>query len=363
MQYPLSATVTSESSTAKARGTSLGLVFSMQGVGNLLAALIAWGLLANRSIGLDVAWRVALGLGALPGLLTVYWRYKMHETEAFVREDAREEQAHEKEAGALASAKKTLLVLYAHSGQLAGTALSWLIFDITFYANGLSSSLVLEAAGLGSQEDLATVARGAVVVAAIALPGYFCGVLTIDRIGRRLLQIVGFVLVGVVFFIMGGALVPLEKNGAAFLFVYGLTFLLSNWGPNLTTFVVPSELYPTRVRATCHGISAASGKIGAVIGSAALDPVLKATSLATVLYICAGISILGAVWSWAFVEDMSGLELEEDDSGPEAKQLRATLEQEGWRRAPILDYLRTFTKVWPTRLRAAEEVPLVSNAA
>ena len=38
-----------------------------------------------------------------------------------------------------------------------------------------------------------------------------------------------------------------------------------NFGPNTTTFIVPGEAFPTRYRSTAHGISAASGKLGAVI--------------------------------------------------------------------------------------------------
>jgi PHS family inorganic phosphate transporter-like MFS transporter len=31
-----------------------------------------------------------------------------------------------------------------------------------------------------------------------------------------------------------------------------------------TTFVIPGEIFPTRYRSTAHGISAASGKLGAI---------------------------------------------------------------------------------------------------
>jgi MFS transporter, PHS family, inorganic phosphate transporter len=36
--------------------------------------------------------------------------------------------------------------------------------------------------------------------------------------------------------------------------------------PNTTTFIVPGEVFPTRYRSTSHGISAASGRIGSIIG-------------------------------------------------------------------------------------------------
>lgn len=42
----------------------------------------------------------------------------------------------------------------------------------------------------------------------------------------------------------------------------------TDFGPNTTTFIIPAEIYPTDVRATCHGISAAFGKAGAAVGAA-----------------------------------------------------------------------------------------------
>ncbi|KAL3578038.1 hypothetical protein D5086_019542 [Populus alba] len=49
--------------------------------------------------------------------------------------------------------------------------------------------------------------------------------------------------------------------------MYSLTFFFANFGPNATTFVVPAEIFPARLRSTCHGISAAAGKAGAIIGA------------------------------------------------------------------------------------------------
>ncbi|KAG9402849.1 hypothetical protein AC1031_006390 [Aphanomyces cochlioides] len=41
----------------------------------------------------------------------------------------------------------------------------------------------------------------------------------------------------------------------------------SNFGPNTSTFVFPTEVFPTPIRSSCHGISAAMGKVGAAVGS------------------------------------------------------------------------------------------------
>jgi PHS family inorganic phosphate transporter-like MFS transporter len=52
-------------------------------------------------------------------------------------------------------------------------------------------------------------------------------------------------------------------------FLYCLTNFFQNFGPNTTTFIIPGGIFPTRYRSTAHGISAASGKLGAIIAQVA----------------------------------------------------------------------------------------------
>lgn len=47
--------------------------------------------------------------------------------------------------------------------------------------------------------------------------------------------------------------------------LYVLCQLCFYMGPNGLTFIIPAELFPTRFRCTCHGVSAASGKLASVI--------------------------------------------------------------------------------------------------
>jgi len=68
--YPVSATIMSEYSNARDRGKLVGLVFSMQGIGAITAVLAAYTLTAFLSP--EVAWRLLLGLGALPPMCVVF---------------------------------------------------------------------------------------------------------------------------------------------------------------------------------------------------------------------------------------------------------------------------------------------------
>jgi len=95
--YPLSATIMFEYANKRTRGAFIASVFAMQGVGILAAGGVS--LLVSylfeiefpsRAYILDGAastvpqadyvWRIILMVGALPALLTYYWRMKMPET-------------------------------------------------------------------------------------------------------------------------------------------------------------------------------------------------------------------------------------------------------------------------------------------
>jgi len=46
--------------------------------------------------------------------------------------------------------------------------------------------------------------------------------------------------------------------------MYFLSSFFNQFGPNSVTFLVAAEVYPTPIRATAHGFSAAVGKLGAL---------------------------------------------------------------------------------------------------
>jgi PHS family inorganic phosphate transporter-like MFS transporter len=56
-----------------------------------------------------------------------------------------------------------------------------------------------------------------------------------------------------------------QSNAKAFVALFCLANFFSNFGPNVTTFIIPGEIFPTRYRSTGHGIAAACGKLGAIV--------------------------------------------------------------------------------------------------
>jgi len=74
------------------------------------------------------------------------------------------------------------------------------------------------------------------------------------------------------------------------------------------TFIIPAEIFPTRYRGTCHGISAASGKLGSIIVQAFLPSTNIANpnsmSLGWILIGFSSAMGLGALISWAWIPEV-----------------------------------------------------------
>jgi len=79
-EYPLSASITSESSQSQDVVKNLAMVFSMQGIGTILCSLVLVTVTNTLGDDYDTQWRLALGLGAVPMACSFYFRWKMHET-------------------------------------------------------------------------------------------------------------------------------------------------------------------------------------------------------------------------------------------------------------------------------------------
>jgi PHS family inorganic phosphate transporter-like MFS transporter len=112
-----------------------------------------------------------------------------------------------------------------------------------------------------------------VLICAGALPGYWLTVFTVDKLGRKPIQIAGFGILTIIFCILGFAWQHLTKKHLLILYVLAQFFF--NFGPNATTFITPAEIFPTRVRSTAHGFSAGMGKLGAVFAQIFFAPMIK----------------------------------------------------------------------------------------
>ncbi|KAG2771778.1 hypothetical protein PC129_g13945 [Phytophthora cactorum] len=271
-EYPLAASTTAEDSTDSAdRNTAVAKTFSLQGVGQVTAAILGNLLVQafadgkpgeNSSSRLEAVWRILFAIGVIPALVVCYFRFTAEETAAYKNAQQRGQLAQ-----ATTQQQARLSFILRHYGvSLLGTAGTWFLFDIVYYSQNLFSASILKVVGL-SNPSLQQVTTEVAFVSLMALPGYFVAVYAINRLGRKRMQLQGFFFMAILCLIMAIFWDDLKDQSILFIILYGLTLFFSNFGPNMSTFVLPTEMFPTPIRSTCHGISAAAGKAGAAIGS------------------------------------------------------------------------------------------------
>jgi PHS family inorganic phosphate transporter-like MFS transporter len=80
-----------------------------------------------------------------------------------------------------------------------------------------------------------------------------------------------------------------------------ILFAAANYGPNTSTFILPSIVYSPECRSTLNGLSAAAGKLGALVGATLFEPAAESFGDAAVMLICSGIAVAAFVMTKSFV--------------------------------------------------------------
>ena len=328
--YPLSATLMSEYANRRDRGKLITMVFSMQGLGLILGPLVAIVLLGS-GVSQDLSWRLMLAFGAIPALATFYLRRKVAETPRFalmmngdldgaahttaqvtntqsVRKHLRvvspqrvKRQPHK--------SSFALLFTRRYLGWIIGTAGAWFLLDIAYYGTTTSNTLILNALNPHANQ-VAHMVEVLLIFLVAALPGYVVAALTIDKLGRKAIQCIGFAMMGITYGLL--TLVPgLTQVTGAFLTVYALGYFFTEFGPNVTTFVYPAEIFPVRVRSSAHGLAASLGKVGAFVGAFTFPYLLSSVHVGGSMAFAAIVSVLGLVLTFFTLPEPNGRSLEE----------------------------------------------------
>jgi hypothetical protein len=99
-----------------------------------------------------------------------------------------------------------LIILSSHPNHDSNFLLSFL--DIAFYGLGLNSSSILSTIGFGGEPNVYRALHNSavgnlVLVCAGAIPGYWFTVASVDYLGRKTIQIMGFTILTLLFAIIG----------------------------------------------------------------------------------------------------------------------------------------------------------------
>ncbi|KAJ7511641.1 major facilitator superfamily domain-containing protein [Mycena galericulata] len=337
--YPMSASITSDRAVLRKRGTMLAYIFSNQGWGSLVGSLVTIVVLAaykgvmngkGETSKVDGVWRIVVGLSLIPAFATLYQRLTLPESTRFIAsqnqnvelEDLKKQQA----AAELSTEEpkkeqasdevrieevlkkkahfKEFLIYFSewrHAKMLIGTCVCWFLLDIAFYGINLNQNVVLQEIGFAGKtgtawEKLFKVSTGNIIITALGfVPGYYASILLIEKLGRKWIQIQGFIMAAVFLAILAAKFHTLSKAG--FIVCFSFLQFFFNFGANTTTYCYPAEVFPTRFRASAHGLSAASGKVGAIISALAFNSLSTSIGTDNVLWIFVGCCFAGALFT------------------------------------------------------------------
>ncbi|KAL8280317.1 hypothetical protein RQP46_007234 [Phenoliferia psychrophenolica] len=239
---------------------------SMIDWGFVIAAFVPWLLLyvcGESDRALHYVWRAAFGVGVVPPVLVLFWRFKMAEPLRFQKESMKN------------TTTPYWLIFKRYWRSFLGLSLAWFIYDFIAYPFGIYSSTIVYTI-IGKTTDLKTTFGWNIVINLFYIPGTVGGAFIVDRVGPRRLMISMLLTQAVVGFIMSGLYTQLSSHIAAFAVVYGLFLTFGEAGPGNCLGLLASKSWPTAIRGQAYGLAAAIGKIGAFCGTWAFPAIIKA---------------------------------------------------------------------------------------
>lgn len=249
-ELPVAATYVSERVADHERGRMVVLLESFWALGWLLAALIAYFVIPRFS--LDMGWRVALLLGAVPALYALYLRRNLPD---------------DRPTGTITAGRR--MSWPARLGELwekrerRSTIVLWVLwFTIVFSYYGMF--LWLPSVMLGKGFALIKSFEYVLLMTLAQLPGYFTAAWLIERMGRK------FVLVTYLLGTAASAWAFGQAQTQSALLLSGALLSFFNLGAWGALYAYSPEQYPAYIRASGAGAAAAVGRVGGILGPLAI---------------------------------------------------------------------------------------------
>ncbi|CAO1628156.1 unnamed protein product [Jaminaea pallidilutea] len=320
-EYPMTSTRAMEASSGAGagagdrmhRGRKVALAFLMQGWGQLanqvvliLALLVTHNTLNPPFNVVSAQWtfRIQFGIIILPTLYLAYLRYyKLTYTDHALNDAKKRSNT----SGYDLVSLKLAMSHYWH--RIVGTAFVWFANDVVFYGAKIFSGVFIATIN-GGTATLEETWLWNLVSIGISLLGYYTGALLVDHklYGRKWMQFNGLMVIFICYVISGFAFTPLTKPGSGvhwFQAIYFISGFFTQAGPNLVSFLTAAEVYPASIRSTAHGVSAAVGKMGALLAAVLYNYIDNRTKFLVVCWF----ALVAAILTLLFIPDTTGLDL------------------------------------------------------
>lgn len=321
-EYTIGAAMLAEFSPARGRGRRLSALLVAWFVGFLVAVLVSYALV--DLVGLS--WRWVLATSVVPAIAVVAIRWGLPESPRWLVSHGRSGEAHRVVDDVLGGEAYWQLQHYgdeadAKPGARAlfqGENLKRLIFISVFWICNVTPyfAIFTFAPTVLKSLQVQNSALGTIVVNAIAALGALVGMLTIERMGRRMQAVPPFWIMAAALLVVGLWSSP---PAAVVVACFAVFSFFNALGGNLTA-VYPIEIFPTEVRSSAVGFAAAASRIGAAAGTFLLPIGIGALGIGVCMVIGAAICVVGAVVSQFLAPETTGRDLHETSRAGIGKQ-------------------------------------------
>jgi MFS transporter, putative metabolite:H+ symporter len=299
----------SEMIASKYRGRYTGMLTGFFSIGNILAALLSYFVIAQFQNG----WRIAIFVSALPILMVIVWRRYLPESPRWLEQVGRVDEANrimqqiEGQAEKYLQQKlpeptatvehvqteeklrgKDLFAMLFTKRFLNRTIMLWIVWFAMIYTNfgfltWLPSLLVKQG------YSIAHTFLYSLIIYVAQVPGYALGSWLCDKLGRKSTLIAAMVCAMLSAFAMGHANTAI----LVVLFGAGMSMFMSTGFAILYTYT--PEQYPTTIRATGMGTASAISRIGGILAPIIIGYIYPQYAFPGVFTMLTAVIFVGAV--------------------------------------------------------------------
>ncbi|CAE7416539.1 GIT1, partial [Symbiodinium pilosum] len=254
-EYPLASSHSAESSEKTsdgARNVALLYLFG-SGFGQALCPMVTYAM-DVAGVPHEMLWRWIFGVGVILSALGLVLRYlTTKDSQKFVESKEAEHKHHD----------STWTILSPYWRAILGTAGCWFLFDVVEYGLKQNDAAIFEkdAGGPYSDSILQVLWSRLLVIPSLIFAPWF-----LTKTSSKRVQFIGFLGCAIANLVLAVAYKELREMSVLF-FTFYIVQLSFQSLPGVTTMAISAEIYPSMVRGTGAGISAAFGKLGATVGS------------------------------------------------------------------------------------------------
>jgi MFS family permease len=296
--YPVSNSYIAEIAPKEFRGRYLAFSNVSFVLGTFISVLISWIIFELYPIiPPDLGWRLMLVLGVIPAIIVLIMRYQMPESQRW-----------ENVKGKIVGTEIAKEMFTGLGGKfLILNSVLWFIFDMTVFGASLFiPTIILKVYGTSQVPNQVNALYDSIFLLVLLLSATLVTFI-IDSTGRKIIQIIGYVGMGIFFL-----LIPYGFENIYIFIMIAVMVEFFNGFVGTTTGIFPAELAKTEFRGSAYGFASMMGKIGALVGVfvVGLGTAYVGRDTAPVLQIFGITMFVGAALT-LFLVDITDMDLDE----------------------------------------------------